>query len=460
VLTALLLAFVFRTFFVEPFMIPTGSMAPALLGAHARVLCQSCGFEYPVSASAPTGGRASDRPAAEGVCPLCRGVTAVGPSADGSGDRILVHKWPFDLGGWFGPRRWDVIVFRDPAEPEQNYIKRLVGLPGEQIEIVAGDVFINGHVARKPPHVQQVLWLPVYSQEHCPRARTLAVPHWDAAVGTGWSGLEQRVLLFRAAQEAPDPLILDPGVARAAFLDMNGYNRRSSGDLVADLRCSAELHLLEGAPTCTIVLTINDDEFIAEFSASGQVRLLHSRPQAPPRLLAAAELPPPPPGRGIPLEFGRLDGRLAIRVGGKTVAASPESEYLPDDLELRRTGLNAVGLLLEGVGPGAFSLHRFRVDRDVHYTLHPSRSQRAFPGQPFALRAGEHFVLGDNSPDSRDSREWTEGSPRLPHEYRPGTVLTDQIVGLGAFVYLPSLLPSGLGALRVIPDLGRTRFIR
>ena len=46
------------------------------------------------------------------------------------GDRILVAKFPYEFAN---PKRWDVIVFKYPDDATMNYIKRLVGLPGETI---------------------------------------------------------------------------------------------------------------------------------------------------------------------------------------------------------------------------------------------------------------------------------------------------------------------------------------
>src|SRR4051794_32533005 len=46
ILVAFILAFIFRAFVVEAFVIPTGSMAPTLLGAHMRFRCEDCGYEW------------------------------------------------------------------------------------------------------------------------------------------------------------------------------------------------------------------------------------------------------------------------------------------------------------------------------------------------------------------------------------------------------------------------------
>src|SRR3954468_515818 len=53
ILVAFILAFIFRCFVVEPFVIPTGSMAPTLLGAHSRFQCPDCGYRFDVNYSGP-----------------------------------------------------------------------------------------------------------------------------------------------------------------------------------------------------------------------------------------------------------------------------------------------------------------------------------------------------------------------------------------------------------------------
>src|SRR5262245_31844487 len=53
ILIAFILAFIFRAFVVEAFVIPTGSMAPTLLGAHMRFRCPDCGYRFQVNFSAP-----------------------------------------------------------------------------------------------------------------------------------------------------------------------------------------------------------------------------------------------------------------------------------------------------------------------------------------------------------------------------------------------------------------------
>ena len=63
-----------------------------------------------------------------------------------SGDYILTSKITYKLRE---PERGDVIVFKSPKNPDIEYIKRVIGLPGDQITIKNGDVFVNGVVLQE-----------------------------------------------------------------------------------------------------------------------------------------------------------------------------------------------------------------------------------------------------------------------------------------------------------------------
>lgn len=65
-----------------------------------------------------------------------------------AGNFVVVNKLAYRIGE---PERGDIIVFEYPPDPEQDpYIKRLVGLPGEHIKIMDGQVFINGVQIQEP----------------------------------------------------------------------------------------------------------------------------------------------------------------------------------------------------------------------------------------------------------------------------------------------------------------------
>jgi len=73
-------------------------------------------------------------------------------------DRILVNKIKYAVGT---PERWQVLVFKDPHDPSRNFIKRLVGLPGETIRIEDGEIYVNDVRLEKPSQIHSVFYTDV-----------------------------------------------------------------------------------------------------------------------------------------------------------------------------------------------------------------------------------------------------------------------------------------------------------
>ncbi|MEP7342096.1 MAG: signal peptidase I [Acidobacteriota bacterium] len=69
-------------------------------------------------------------------------------------DRIFVNKFVYPLREWMGDKepikRGDIVVLLFPDDPSKSYIKRVVGLPGEEINIEDGKLFINGQQIDEP----------------------------------------------------------------------------------------------------------------------------------------------------------------------------------------------------------------------------------------------------------------------------------------------------------------------
>jgi signal peptidase I len=64
------------------------------------------------------------------------------------GDRVLVNKLEYELRA---PERFDVVVFRAPEKSQQRYIKRIIGLPGDTVEVIGGRVRVNGQETLQEP---------------------------------------------------------------------------------------------------------------------------------------------------------------------------------------------------------------------------------------------------------------------------------------------------------------------
>ena len=287
-IVAFVLAMTFRGYVVEGFVIPTGSMAPTLLGEHWLVESTQTSTEVAVglddaSRARPDPGRLEDHSLGRGQPLDARGVMK-----RRLGDRILVCKyvWPF-----FQPDRFDVAVFKNPTLPDGpsgNYIKRVIGLPGETLWLVDGDVFTKADgetefiIQRKPEHVQRVVWQEVWNSNSVPvapekRSRRWSGPPWKATPASDWS-MDARGTMTTLGGE-PTTLVWD--TKRYPLDDWTDYNMLSpigqrnlqpvrdlrvaatitpeSSGLVSSLELTADSHVFQfridgdTAPTRTIV---------------------------------------------------------------------------------------------------------------------------------------------------------------------------------------------------------------
>jgi signal peptidase I len=230
IVIAFALAFVFRGFVVEAYVIPTGSMAPTLMGQHMRFTGDT-GYQWPMGPAeyynnnaqtpAPLQGTRENPlvvrdpmtgPSRESRYERTRGSTSPSPRAMydrqvaqapiRGGDRIFVMKYLYSI---YDPSRFDVVVFKNPRSPTENYIKRLVGLPGEQIALVDGDVFRRSapdgypvgpgdlppgaqspwtedgwQIARKDGRVEDTLWQLVHDSSYTPLDVVRDGKRWNA----------------------------------------------------------------------------------------------------------------------------------------------------------------------------------------------------------------------------------------------------------------------------------------
>lgn len=201
---ALIFAFLLRTFVVEAFVIPTGSMATTLLGRHKDVVCPKCGYPFQINAGQELdkSGSATGTEVIAGTCPMCRFTLDVGhghtsgkdyPSY--AGDRIMADRSGY---AFKRPDRWDVTVFQCPRFADENYIKRLVGLPNETVRIEHGDIWVRPQgantfsIARKPPEKVLATMRPVYDNDYVlPELVRQGWPaRWTSLTTEGWKASE------------------------------------------------------------------------------------------------------------------------------------------------------------------------------------------------------------------------------------------------------------------------------
>lgn len=524
IIVAFIFAFIFRGFVVEAFVIPTGSMATTLLGAHMRFDCQDCGFRFDVNYPGESGDgddlkipsfaviEDTDRNGRRAIfnrvlavfCPNCGykipridstdpGNDATGPPVR-YGDRILVLKYLYLVSE---PQRWDVVVFKSPYQAEkfdytQNYIKRLVGKPGERIFILDGDVYAGKPgaaatefaVQPKPRQVQDALWRIVADSDYLPRGRGSWVQPWKTqADESGWRTSGREFHFDNLAGAATLEFDASANPDKHALTDWMAYDvvtRRDGPDLyhlpsgtpennVSDLRLSFFHRRTAGDGALRAQLAKLDWVFTA--TIDGDAASLTMLDRATGRITSIAEnVPLKPAGdRARQVELINVDYRVTLRVDGRDLIHTTPEQYRPDMPMLleaanqnRRLPLPEIRIIADRQ---TCALSHISLWRDAYYMNRGTQAQwglpHDFPSHVMDLGEDEYFVLGDNSPISGDARVWDQPI-NLPDEslhVKAGRVPARFLIGKAFFVYWPAGYRPFDASPALVPDFGDMRFI-
>src|SRR5262249_25315235 len=290
------------------------------------------------------------------------------------GDHVLVNKNVFD---WRRPRRWEMAVFRCPVEPDRAFVKRVVGLPGESVQIRGGDVYIDHEIARKTFDQFKAVRIPVFDQAHLP------VPEgwqgrWEAQpAGSGL--LEASRLQLRAAEsgEGYHWLIyrhcrLDEYKARAVT-DEYAYNGLEHGRVepVHDFQMECELEVGTGEGRVALEITDGQETLQAELPVGPLDGGTRFRDAAHPEVIyRTAPGFGLKPGRKVHVGVAFVDRRLTLVVDGVQPLAPvdrPAAEWRAEVPRPVRLGALNVDV----------RVHNFRLYRDIHYTGGGSHGSRA-----------------------------------------------------------------------------------
>lgn len=357
---AIVMALILKYFTLEAFQIPTGSMQPTLMGLDAR------------------------------VTNITNGNSTV--TSQKIFDRILVDKLiPF----FREPKRWEIWVFLYPLDKSNRYIKRVVGLPGEELKVEYGDIKVRKsskeewRPARKPPRVQESMWLRV----------------WDNVDGGKYSdyfdltGLDEsnnKLVANGAARAQTKRQINDAyedGYPASVKPLLSGTSHDGCNDKVRDVRLQFSLQPSAEHRKLTITLGWGADSLRAEISGpsgDGKVKLIFNE-----RELASKDLKLKFNHQSR-VEFSRADEAAQILIDGEVIArAEFESVNNPGD---SKAGFESDG--------GALTIDALAVDRDVYYTNMSGFRTTTIPD-------GHYFMMGDNSTFSSDSRAWMRRTVEL-----------------------------------------------
>ncbi len=294
-------------------------------------------------------------------------------------------------------RRFDLVVLQRPGDAAP-LVKRVAGLGGETLQLAAGDLFVGGKLLQ--PHAPRPAWVELFDSAKAPLEQHFSVAHPGSRWTRAPDGWRLDVLGGRPAAAELIPRALDDYFDRYGER-VNG--RRQVGDLALEIEFALDgpwgdvrLRLTEEGDRFDLVLTPAAD--------SGHILARLERRSAPrfaAEVLAQSELAFPD-ARSHRVLFSNIDNCLRVDLDGSPAAL--EHSYAENAAmwgletgfqhQLPRAAFGGAELRL--------AVSRVRLWRDVSWV----DLGRHAVDRPLVLAPDELFVLGDNSAESLDSREW------------------------------------------------------
>lgn len=400
-----------RTMALEPFGVPTGSMAPTLVGNHKTVSCSRC--QYLATIGEPNN-KANGYPPL--FCPNCNMADLLLDKAkEVAGDRLLVDKTVYRIRN---PRRWEVAVFICPSDKSKPYVKRVIGLPTEQVQLKDGDVWINGELLRKtltqakeclipvyngdffPPQGWERRWLPT---DRVPRLKPVEdpFPEWYGYFGNevivhGENAVTPRMVAYWHVNADTG----ETNIIRDAF-EYNGHGVGTQQFAVHDFHFSTVVEPTSGNGVLILHMYDGLDEVTAHIATGGEFG--ESKLLIPEKgMIRSCNKAPLKIGEKATIEISMIDRRASVAVNGQ--------EYFSYDLPagVKREDVSSpVKVGSQGVN---VAFRKLTLSRDIYYRPGGAHGNT----KPLTLGADEYFMLGDNTANSDDSRTWA--IPAVPQK--------------------------------------------
>lgn len=375
------------------------------------------------------------------------------------GDKVLVNKFVYHF---TEPKNWDVIVF-DPPRSNHLFIKRLIGLPNQVIQLVNGDIYADGRILRKPKIVEDSMLYCLYdstqSESHLNHFYQFEKEAWE--ISENWRISENHFSINKASGDLKFAYPIDMRieshkntnlqVKHGLFEHRDRKNGRSqthhddsySNLKVGDIRVEGKLKINDVAGVWQIVIFENEDVFKLLLNLDNNKAEVYKNTEmvwsSSVALSASNE---------YRFSFSNVDDKLSGLIAGVEFEYLYVNENLAKETHSNGFEFKAKDCNLE--------MSDIKVSRDIHYLLGDnnsaestekvvnSNSENTYP--TYKPGSDDFFCLGDNVLDSQDSRAW-------------GFAKGSKIKGQAIFVLMPIRIWPGNDLPPQIPFLThRTRF--
>jgi signal peptidase I len=363
------MAMIIRCFSIEVYKIPTGSMEPTLHGDYEN------------------------------------------------GDRVIADKFTL----LFMPiKRFDVLLFRFPLDKSTNFIKRIVGLPNEELMIKRGDLYSRPKgtdkfvIAKKPLKTQESIWIPFYNKWNGSEEQLTET--WELSEEKYYpSGSEHKIQNGKLYLQG-DNLI------RYKYSIRDKYDWSSGKHEVSDIKFSFRVRAEQNGGEIGSTIKTPCGNFTLRLYPQ-QIQPINSQSS-----MASNNVLPPcsnvlehyiasgnsikslpidmkvEPGKDYFVEILNFDGSIYVKINKKLIQQYDYITFLEEnDRPDKDYSFNQVSL---EVKKNSVELWDFKIDRDIYYASDYDSRSILKENEPLVIPDGKYVAIGDNIPNSKDSRIW------------------------------------------------------
>ena len=389
-------------------VISGGSMAPSLLGEHYKVKCIECGTEFACGTKNPADNKV--------VCPNCGcRENSIEKAKLQPADKVQVVLMDEAARGQL--QRGEIVAFKLTDDEESVAVKRVIGLPGEKIQIRHGDIFVDDKLFRKSIEQQKSWRIPVFDSQKAVKTKGAA----ERIEGTGGSEIWNDFLWSYFAHVHKDRYGTDgetPELEWATYRnwrccrhdgqrtdefpieDYYAFNQDLNRNLhptdelyfQVDVQCQPDAILFIAVPHSGVNYKLNFDfekklgSLMNPLGALGEFELSD-------KIKAGDNV----------IEVSTIDHRLVIIIDGTEVFRQSifRAKNVADVAAI------PVGLTFP---KGTVKLNRLQIWRDVYYLNEGPFYEDGDENKAFVAGDDEFVLLGDNCPVSSDSRHWEKST--------------------------------------------------